>query len=195
VQNKEIGRNQSEHDEWAAIRPVDQPMTRTERGIFVDGKRDDIAAAPRIEIGGIGVLQRMHPQPETVMRQSRDADDAADPSFVRCVRIRRRRVPRREWRGTGRQAEKGEGVRPRIDYRYPRQKLYEALRALVSNRRLRVRLTYVNQPLMVLASDSSVLPDDPQSRLKAVVDALSIGAPTEDTPFVACSHISRRSRT
>jgi hypothetical protein len=51
-------------------------MTRTERGIFVGGQRDDIAAAPMIEIAGIGVVQRMRPKPETVRRQSHDADVA-----------------------------------------------------------------------------------------------------------------------
>ena len=37
-----------------------------------------------IEIAGVGVVQRMRAQPETIWRQGDDAEDAADPIIRRA---------------------------------------------------------------------------------------------------------------
>ena len=84
MQHKDVSRNQPEHDERAAVETIDEALKAVLRQILVGRQRDDVAAASMIEIAGVGVVERVRAQPETVRRQSDDADDAADPIICRA---------------------------------------------------------------------------------------------------------------
>ena len=59
VQHKQIGRNHPEHDKRTSVKPIDEALEAGQRAIFVGCQRDDVAAAPMIEIASIRMMQGM----------------------------------------------------------------------------------------------------------------------------------------
>jgi hypothetical protein len=84
MQHKKVSRDRPEHDKRAAVKPVDESVQWFQREIFIGRERDDVPTATMIEIAGIGVMQRVGAQPESVRRQGDDANNPADPIIGRA---------------------------------------------------------------------------------------------------------------
>ena len=79
LQQEEIGRSQSEHDQRMAVEPVAQAPPHRARAIFLDRQRVDVAHAAAVEIAAAGVMGGVGTAPHVVGRHRDDAGEAADP--------------------------------------------------------------------------------------------------------------------
>src|SRR4029078_13544535 len=79
LQDKKVGRSNSEHDQWVAIEPILQPAPARTRQIFAHGQSIDIANSATVEVASSRMMNGMGATPNIIRCQRERTDNAADP--------------------------------------------------------------------------------------------------------------------
>src|SRR2546430_294294 len=91
LQEKQVGRSNTEHDQRVAVKTVFQTTPPRKGPVFAHCQRIDITDTTAVEVAAGGMVNCMRPAPTVVGREREHANDAADP-VVRQAACEKRAV-------------------------------------------------------------------------------------------------------